>query len=197
MTGLIQTTTVASDKALFEAISNRLRGLSEKYKLSCFLSGLKDEIRLPVRMLDPLNLSAAYGLAKIQEEYVNNTKRNIKPGGLEFDKGNFSGYGRQIPFRKQGGTDHNFSRREEGANHFSQNSKTNLPVQRVSPSQMKERREKGLCYYCDDKWNPFHICKIPKLYSMQGPTGGETRGSLLWFHRRRRGHCGTRGSKNY
>lgn len=39
-------------------------------KLSCFLSGLRDEIRLPIRMLNPANLDDAFGLAKIQEQYV-------------------------------------------------------------------------------------------------------------------------------
>jgi len=33
---------------------------------------------------------------------------------------------------------------------------------------MKERRDKGLCYNCDDKWNPTHKCKFPKLYLMYG-----------------------------
>lgn len=40
-------------KSSFEGLSNRLRGLSEGYKLNCFLSGLKDDIRLPVRMFNP------------------------------------------------------------------------------------------------------------------------------------------------
>ena len=39
----------------FEALANRIRGLSPQHKLSCFLSGLKDEVRLPVRMLNPLD----------------------------------------------------------------------------------------------------------------------------------------------
>jgi hypothetical protein len=29
---------------------------------------------------------------------------------------------------------------------------------------MKERREKGLYYYCDDKWQPSHKCKSSQLY---------------------------------
>jgi hypothetical protein len=31
---------------------------------------------------------------------------------------------------------------------------------------MKERRDKGLCYYCDEKWIPGHKCK--SLYLMSG-----------------------------
>jgi len=67
---LRQTALVADYTSQFEALSNRLRGISEKNRLSCFLSGLKDEIRLPVRMLNPANLVAAFGLAKLQEEYI-------------------------------------------------------------------------------------------------------------------------------
>jgi hypothetical protein len=69
-----QTSTVAAYKAL----SNRLRGLSERHKLSYFLSGLKDEIRLHVRMLNPHSLNAAFNLAKIQEEYILSGKKAIK-----------------------------------------------------------------------------------------------------------------------
>ena len=65
-------------KAKFEAVSNRIKGLSPLLKLSCFLSGLKDEIRLPVRMLNPQSLNEAFGLAKIQEEYVFSCKKSAK-----------------------------------------------------------------------------------------------------------------------
>jgi hypothetical protein len=70
-----------------------LKGLSEKYKLSCFLSGLRDDIRLPLRMLKPQDLNEAFGLAKIQEEYVLSTRRSYRPSGYIlltiFSKGKF------------------------------------------------------------------------------------------------------------
>lgn len=81
ITRLRQTSTVSVYKSQFEVLSNRLRGLSESYKLSCFLSGLKDEIRLPIRILHPNSLSSAFGLAKIQEEYVTSLRGNSRGGG--------------------------------------------------------------------------------------------------------------------
>ena len=48
LTRMRQTSTLALYKAEFEAVSNRVKGLSPLHKLSCFLSGLKDEIRLPI-----------------------------------------------------------------------------------------------------------------------------------------------------
>lgn len=62
LTKLRQVSTMAVTQ--FEALSNQLRDLSEKNILSCFLSGLKDEIRLPLRMLNSLTLVAAFGLAR-------------------------------------------------------------------------------------------------------------------------------------
>ena len=53
LTRLRQTAIVAMYKAQFEVLSNRIKGLSPAHKLSCFLSGLKDEIRLLVCMLNP------------------------------------------------------------------------------------------------------------------------------------------------
>lgn len=82
LTRLKQTTSIAVYKAQFEALSNRLKGLSDHHKLSFFLSGLKDEIRLPIRnMFLPISLSVAYGLAKIQEEYLLSTRRALKLAG--------------------------------------------------------------------------------------------------------------------
>lgn len=42
-----------------------------------------------------------------------------------------------------------------------------IPIQKLSTTQMKERREKGLCYNCDDKWAPGHKCHATKLFIME------------------------------
>lgn len=41
-----------------------------------------------------------------------------------------------------------------------------VPVQKIN-NQMKEMREKGLCYYYGSKWNPWHKCKNPKLFLIE------------------------------
>ena len=72
---LKQTTTVNDYKEIFEALSNRVRGVDVHNRVSCFLGGLKDDIRLLVRMFKPQTLLVAYGLAKVQEEYVLTRRR--------------------------------------------------------------------------------------------------------------------------
>ena len=79
LTKLKQITTMAVYKSKFEMLSNRIRNLSESHKLSCFLSGLRDEVRLAVRMQNPRTLSAAFGLAKIQEKYLSTCKKVYRP----------------------------------------------------------------------------------------------------------------------
>ena len=43
-------------------------------------------------------------------------------------------------------------------------SKARLPIKRISPTQMEERKKKGLCYNCDDKWGVGHKCKNAMLF---------------------------------
>ncbi|XP_041009475.1 uncharacterized protein LOC121253540 [Juglans microcarpa x Juglans regia] len=151
ITRLKQTSSVAEYKARFEALSNRLKRLPDSHKLSCFLSGLRDEIRLPLRMFKPVNLNAAFGLARIQEEYIVSSRRSTKTWG---DKGSTSYFS-----NNQGGS-------------ISENTlritRPAVPTRKISSMQMDEKRKKGLCYHCEEKWNPSHVCKNPKLYLLHG-----------------------------
>ena len=47
------------------------------------------------------------------------------------------------------------------------NTRPPLPVQKLTPVQMSERRKKGLCYNCDEKWSTNHKCKTMKLYILE------------------------------
>ena len=117
-------------------MSNRIKNLPESHKLSCFLNGLRDEIRLAVRMQNPRTLSAAFGLDKIQEEY--------------------------LPFQESSKT--NWQESLTNKHDSKAESSANVPIQKITSNQMEERRKKGLCYYCDEKWQPKHKCKGLKLF---------------------------------
>ncbi|XP_042958052.1 uncharacterized protein LOC122293563 [Carya illinoinensis] len=142
---LKQTTSVTMYKSQFDNLANRLQGLSERHLLSYFVSGLKDEIRLGVKMLSPVNLGAAYGLAKIQEEYLFAIKK---------------------PWR-------GFSVPTEPVVETNKVHRPPLAVKKVFSSQMDEKRKKGLCYHCEEKWNPAHVCKTPRVYLMQVENVGD------------------------
>ena len=146
LTRLKQTSTVVAYKGNFKILSNRTLGLSESHNLSCFLSGLRDEIRLLVRMLVPKSLNEAFGLAKIQEEYLLSSKKNFKS---VVDNGKPSILG--LPKLKT-----------------KIDSRIKLPVKRLSNAQMEERRKQGLCYNCDEKWQLGHNCKGTKVFLLEG-----------------------------
>ncbi|KAJ6910657.1 hypothetical protein NC652_021345 [Populus alba x Populus x berolinensis] len=40
------------------------------------------------------------------------------------------------------------------------------PTRTVQSTEMEERRAKGLCFWCDDKFTPGHKCRTRKLYSI-------------------------------
>ncbi|XP_075659161.1 uncharacterized protein LOC142629051 [Castanea sativa] len=45
--------------------------------------------------------------------------------------------------------------------------RTKVPLQRLTGAQMEERRKRGLCYNCDDKWQMGHKCKGAKLFLLE------------------------------
>ncbi len=51
--------------------------LGEAYFLSVFMDGLKDDIRLVVRMMKPSTLSHAFEIAKFKEQFLNSNKKNF------------------------------------------------------------------------------------------------------------------------
>ena len=111
---------------------NQLLGSIKQISISAitrFQQMSRDEIKLPVRMLNPPSLNATFGLAKIQEEYWMGCKKRAK---LLQEQGKSSILGLpkfNSPIK----------------------AKTRIPIKRISQAQMEERKEKGLCYNCDDK----------------------------------------------
>lgn len=64
-TRLRKTSTVLVCEAQFESLSNRLKGLLEKHKLSCFLSELRDEISS--YNFNPTSLTQLLGWARFKK----------------------------------------------------------------------------------------------------------------------------------
>lgn len=61
------------------------------------------------------------------------------------------------------------NRIEQGRpNTTSQPRNTTPIIKRLTPMEMKERRDKGLCYNYEEKFSPGHKCRTQKLYLMEG-----------------------------
>ncbi|XP_075670497.1 uncharacterized protein LOC142640323 [Castanea sativa] len=103
-----------------EALLIRFGSIAYEDPMESLISGLKDEVKLPVKMLHPKSLNEAFGVAKIQEEYLNSSRKSQRPS-FDFAKPSILGP------------------RPEGK----MESKLKLPLQRLSPAQMEERRRNG------------------------------------------------------
>eukprot|EP00268_Persea_americana_P048348 TRINITY_DN5100_c0_g1_i4.p1 TRINITY_DN5100_c0_g1~~TRINITY_DN5100_c0_g1_i4.p1 ORF type:complete len:391 (-),score=65.99 TRINITY_DN5100_c0_g1_i4:1091-2182(-) len=140
---LRQTSTVLEYQKEFQKLSNRVKGLSEKYLISVYLSGLKDEIRIGVQKLRPPTLPEAFTLSQLQEEEV-----SVKLKMLRSEVG-----------------------RPRFSTHFNDakpSVSTVLEIKRLTPSEARERRAKGLCYKCDEQFVPGHRCKNQKFFWIEG-----------------------------
>jgi len=115
-----------------------------------FISGLKESIRPEVQASRPTSLTAAVGLARLYEGRLMSHRRSSN----FFEPRRVAGQPSAPPLPSA-----NLVRNRTPA------------VRRLSPTELKDRRERGLCFNCDDKFSPGHRCK--KLFLIEGIYEGE------------------------
>ncbi|XP_014522563.1 uncharacterized protein LOC106779047 [Vigna radiata var. radiata] len=138
----------------FMSLANRSVGLIDEALLNCFLSGLHVEIKRDVLSLSPPTLLRVVALAKLfKERYIpvpktSNTTYTTRYSRISTVGPNSTGQTKSLsqaslppllptptgpPLRQSG-------------------------VKKISPAEMQLRRDKGLCYFCDDKFTFNHKC---------------------------------------
>ncbi|CAL5378579.1 unnamed protein product [Camellia sinensis] len=80
LTKLKQTTTVKEYQEQFEILANRTCELPEVFFISCFISGLREDIKAGVLMFRPTTIVQAIGLAKMQENSIEAITRRARQG---------------------------------------------------------------------------------------------------------------------
>nr|KYP56554.1 hypothetical protein KK1_002795 [Cajanus cajan] len=128
---------VSDYQSQFEKICNRTVGLSPNNILNCFIFGLHANIKGELAILKPTSISQAIGLAKLVESKL----KDSRPKTSRFP----------TPTTKTTPT----------PPITSNSPSSSLPIHRLSPSQLQERRIAGLCYNCDEKFVPGHKCASP------------------------------------
>ncbi|KAG2695854.1 hypothetical protein I3760_07G031900 [Carya illinoinensis] len=126
-------------------------------------------------MFKPSTLIVAFGLAQLQEEEV--TRKQYPYQNTQTQNNPYSPSLKPTPLRLLG---QNSIPRLPAPNPILrlptfQNPRLNppfqernhYPIKRVSPNQMQERRDKELCYFCDEKYHWGHKCSKPKLYLLE------------------------------
>ncbi|XP_074352969.1 uncharacterized protein LOC141692108 [Apium graveolens] len=147
---LKQSTTVMTYIESFERLSHRIENLPESFLLGYFVGGLKEEIHLEVKLKKPRTVVDSMGLARLVEEKMGLHRRfpsstrvpSIQPPSSTSAVAGLLG---PAPSQRLALPAPN-------------------PVRRLSGAEAKEQREKGLCYYCDERYITGHKCSKPQLF---------------------------------
>lgn len=134
----------------FVALAAPLEGISEEIFLGQFINGLDPVVKAELRLLDPINLNVAMDIAsKIEEKnkVISKHKQN----------GNWSG--------KKGLTTFNDNKTSITVlpKFNGQDSRSASNYRRLTNEELQNKRSQGLCYRCDEKFSPGHVCKMKEI----------------------------------
>ncbi|KAH0679674.1 hypothetical protein KY284_020759 [Solanum tuberosum] len=156
-----QTGSVKDYQNEFDKIMTRLTILPE-YAISSFITGLRPEIGLTVKNHMPFSLPQAYQLARNTEAQVQAqlklTRFPPSASGSQYKNNSYSSFSRGVRSRN----DYNQDKKETPLSLNKNNNKI------LSSTEINERRQKGLCFFCDEKFFPGHKCGGSKsLYLLE------------------------------
>ncbi|KAG8376226.1 hypothetical protein BUALT_Bualt09G0041000 [Buddleja alternifolia] len=162
---LHQTCSVADYLERFEEMKSHIlifnKDLPEEFFSASFLSGLNEESRGAVMALKPNDFHQAVSLAKRQESTVDAIikRANMSSRNFSQTKPNF----RTTPNNHQNSRNPQLNPKPPYPSHTE-----NPPPHRklLTTSKMRARREKNLCYNCDETFIPGHRCKQRQIYMM-------------------------------
>lgn len=163
----------------FDSLLNRVQ-ISTAYSISLFLRGLKGEIQHVVR---PQQLHAAYAIARLQEAAyasyfeaatIGGVAKKVSPTSTEMTKVPHT-VSRQLPSSFSSAINSSLRASEKGLLPTPTNVK---PLGSAKPEptksvkswfskEMDEKRAKGLCFWCDEKYSPTHKCPKKQLYRIE------------------------------
>lgn len=125
-----------------------------------FLGGLKEEVELSVRLFRPTTLQDAYGLARVQD-LLWNTKTSITNQTQTKQPKTYSNsYTPYTPVtKKTSANPHQLLDLIKRAPLLPTPTTYNKkPTKTLTSKDMDEKRSKGLCFWCDEKFVPSHKC---------------------------------------
>nr|GMD82300.1 Transposon Ty3-G Gag-Pol polyprotein [Ipomoea batatas] len=159
---LIQITTVTEYQSEFECLMNKVIGISESVLTLMFIAGLKSHIHREVQRAKPPSLMEAFALAREHESQYEELQADLardKRSSFRWQNRNLMS---TIP-SPQTATPIMLpptpSVAPTQAAAITKTTPNPLPIRRLSPQEMREKRAKGLCYNCDQKYTANHRCR--------------------------------------
>lgn len=160
---LQQTGTVA-DYLHFTSLANRVYGLSNDALVDCFISGLNAEIKRDVMIHTPISIVKAASLAKVYEDKYSSSHKPQKTTPL-------TSYTHRATFNSNKPDQyhkppHTLLLPTPPTRPMNPNQQ-NPNIKCISSAEMQLRREKGLCYWCDEKFSLAHKCPNRQVMMLQ------------------------------
>ena len=136
----------------FEILMTPLKGISEEVMESTFMNGLLPDIRAELCLLQP------YGLGHLMEMAQRVEDRNLAMRTAREHDPNST---KMLSSANRGDwkIGENFQTRAVAVSEKTMSQRREIPIKRLTESKLQARREKGLCFKCDEKFSPDHRCK--------------------------------------
>ncbi|KAH7518505.1 hypothetical protein FEM48_Zijuj09G0178900 [Ziziphus jujuba var. spinosa] len=150
----LKTSTIAAYQEAFERLLHQVDGLLEAFLTGCFIAGVREDIRLDVKIKHPYTLAETIEVARVIEERNQFQRKPVANWPLA------SGTTR---------VNNNPNAGLLGLPPNIWSTPTTAPplVRQLSSQEAREGREKGLCYYCDEKFMTGHRCERPQLFIIE------------------------------
>ncbi|XP_031502673.1 uncharacterized protein LOC116265858 [Nymphaea colorata] len=145
-----QTGSIEDYQERFEEFSNMVREWPIEALIGTFVGGLKEEIRIEVQGMRPLNLHDCFAITRMVEE-KQQRYQSLRRGAAGV-------------------------RPHEAAttNSEIQPDWTNLTkppnrpiIRRLTPEQIREKQRQNICFHCDQPWTPGHACRRFHMYQVE------------------------------
>lgn len=158
-----QVGTISDYYLQFMSLANRSFGLSVEALLNCFLSCLHVEIRRDVVAQAPSSLLRAVALVKLYEDRYIALPQSKLPFVRRYSQVGFSSAS-AITSSPKVSTNNTLPLLLHAPN-IKQLRDAN--VKKITPAEMQIRCEKGLCYFCDEKFSFNHKCPNKQYLFLQ------------------------------
>ncbi|XP_043700319.1 uncharacterized protein LOC122651046 [Telopea speciosissima] len=155
---LSQITTVSEYQSRFETLANRTTAIPPSFLVSCFISGLRPDIRNEVMAFRPATMSHTVSLARLQEAKLLELRRPLFRSSTA--RGSSSLPVPAIPLSTAPAPPMALPP-----------APSRFPIKRLSSAEMQQRRDKGLCYNCDERFTIGHRCKNRMLFLLEPDDG--------------------------
>ena len=173
---LKQTGSLQEYQSQLENLSTKVQGLSEAWQVSFFIAGLNDYLKCQLRLAKPASYPEAVALARLHDQNHTALQKSLRQppsmAARPFSRPKFSStLPPSVPSKQLsswGAKPSEPSLTPPMLTSETTAASSKAPFKHFTAAELRERRRQGLCYYCDEKYNPSHNCRS-KCYVLLAP----------------------------